>query len=99
MPKGLKVMAITLFMIGFLGQWWGLTIWNRYWDVLPRSPDVTNGRIYPFGMRGVTVYESLQERRKLSFIEGLSLGLCCTGFALGLACEWKKGTLKRFFGW
>ena len=92
-----KIAAITLTIAAILGGLWGLTIYGRYWDVLPRSPDASSGRIYPFGMRGITVYETLQEHKYLDYIETLSSAAFYAGFALALAYEWKSGELRRYF--
>jgi hypothetical protein len=88
---------MSLALAGILGALWGLTIWGRYWDVLPRSPDPAFGRIYPFSMRGVTVYETLQERTYLNDIWNLSSGAFYTGFALALAYKWKSDKLEKHF--
>ncbi len=79
-----------LIVIGILGALWAFTVWSRYWNILPRSPDPASGRVYPFSMRGVTVYETIQERVYLNRIEDVSAGAFYIGFALALVYEWKS---------
>jgi hypothetical protein len=93
--KGWKTAAIVVAVVGLLGLCWGLAIWGRYWDILPRSPDPAAGRIYAFKMRGVTVYESLQERRFLNYVWNLSWTLFYAGFGLGVAERWKSSKRKQ----
>ena len=85
-----KSTAMVLVVTGILGALWSVSVWNQYWDILPRSPDPASGRVYPFSMRGVTVYETLRERTYLDRIENLSAATFCVGFALALAYKWKS---------
>jgi hypothetical protein len=89
-----KTAAILLTVAGIAGALWALTLWGRYWDILPRSPDPATGRIYPYSMRGVTVYETVQERMHLNRVESLSSGAFWIGFALALGYKWKSGKPK-----
>jgi hypothetical protein len=93
--KAWKTTAVLLAVAGLLGLCWGLTTWGRYWDILPRSPDPASGRIYPFKMRGVTVYESFQERAFFSYVWNLSWAVFYAGFGLGLAQRWISGKQKK----
>jgi hypothetical protein len=95
MRKIWKSAAILLIVAGISGALWALTVWNRYWDVLPRSPDPASGRIFPFSMRGVIVYETLQERSYLDRIEDLSAIAFYVGFALALAYRWRSGVWRK----
>jgi len=90
MPKIWKGTAIVLIVAGTLGALWGLAVWNRYWDILPRSPDLASGRVNPFSMRGVIVYETPQEGAYLNRVWDLSAGAFYVGFALGLAYKWNS---------
>ena len=59
---------------------------------LPRSPVPAEGRIYPRGIHGVTVYQTLAERNKLDFLLRASTIVSVIGFTWAIIEEekWKR---------
>jgi hypothetical protein len=93
--KLLKIIYNSLFAVGFLGLLWTMAIYNTYIDKLPRSLNAATGNIYSLNAHGIGVFQTLQERRHLDYVEHGSWGIIICGVALGLIDEWTENEKIR----
>lgn len=94
MPKSkrlLRTIALAVLIPGAILWFYTWTLWSRYTD-LPQRPLPAEGRIYPRGIHGITVYQTLQERNKLDILFRVSIPLSVVGFALAALEEerWRR---------
>ena len=70
-------------------------LWNSY-ATLPRTPDSAAGRVYPIGVHGLTVYQTLAQRDRLNLLLRTSAIVFSLGFALAVIEEekWKRSHPK-----
>lgn len=86
-----KTVAIVLFFAGLAGEVWSLAIWENYFDMLPRSPDLRAGRTIPDdNFHGFVLYESSAEHFRLYAVEYSSEAMLFLGFLIGAILEWKN---------
>ena len=70
-------------------------IWNRYFDTLPRRPDVASGRVYPLNIHGIVVFQTHAEKLRLVLTDNISFGVGVLG---GLICALEERHWKRTAG-
>jgi hypothetical protein len=54
----------------------------KYYDQLPREPDVQHGNIYRLNMHGTILYETQEDVKRVQFFEFGGVGLALTGMVL-----------------
>jgi hypothetical protein len=86
-----RVIAISVLIPGVISWFYTWALWSGY-TYLPRHPIPAEGRIYPRGIHGITVYQTLAERNKLDFFLRLSIIISAAGFTLAILEEerWKR---------
>ena len=76
MVKLLKVVERILIILGVGAFVWLIYIQLRYWDVMPREPDPSTGRIYAFSAMRFQVYVTKEEADRGRLAETLgSVGI------------------------
>jgi hypothetical protein len=76
----------------------GLALWLYTWSLwfnyayLPNKRIPAEGRIYPRGIHGITVFQTLQERNKLDVLFRISIPTLAIGFVLAALEEerWRR---------
>jgi hypothetical protein len=94
MPKAKRLwraVALAIFIPGALLWFYTWALWSSYTD-LPRRPIQAEGRIYPRGIHGITVYQTRQEQNKLDILLWVSIPASIAGFALAALEEerWRR---------
>jgi hypothetical protein len=64
---------------------------THYLDTLPQWPSPAEERMTPRNIHGTVVYQTADEDRRLSIIEGSSVGVFLVGLGLGLVYLEKWG--------
>jgi hypothetical protein len=90
-----RLVALSVLIPGILGWFYTWALWSSYTS-LPRVPAPDAGRVYPRGIHGITVYQTLKERNKLDFLLRASVMFSAVGFALAIIEEetWKRSHPK-----
>jgi hypothetical protein len=85
------MIANLILIPGVIGWFYTWALWSGS-TYLPRSPIPAEGRIYPRGIHGITVYQTLAERNKLDFSLRASSIVSVIGFTLAIIEEekWKR---------
>ncbi len=85
-----RAIALCILIPGTIAWFYTWALWSGY-TYLPRSPIPAAGRIYPRGIHGITVYQTLAERNRLDFMLRASISLSIVGLALVIFEEekWK----------
>lgn len=68
------VLRRVFFLFGCCGvAWacWFYMLWYHYYDILPRSPQPSIGRIYPINMHGFTKYATRNELSHINTTEDI----------------------------
>ena len=70
------------------------TIWDDYAHHLPRHESVSNGQIYPLDIHGIVVFQTKQQKDKLTLfnVGGITTFFC--GLAIGGYGQKKYGPQK-----
>lgn len=89
----LKFFAWLFLLPGLAGLIVSAVISTRDLDTMPRVPALEQQRIVPFGVHGITVYQTPAENKQFNLIESLSVGVFVVGLALGLVYLEKRGGL------
>ena len=86
-----RLVALSILIPGVIAWFYTWALWSGY-TYLPRHPIPGEGRIYPRGIHGITVYQTLEERNKLDFSLRASIAICGVGFAVAVVEEerWKR---------
>lgn len=79
--------AAVLCVLGLLGWVRAMGIWYEYGDILPRSPNLATGNIYPLNIHGWVVYQTLRELSRRQRWEFWSMAMAAFGAALGAALK------------
>lgn len=98
MPKAKRfwrTIALTILIPGALLWFYTWVLWSSYAD-LSQRPIPAEGRIYPRGIHGITVYQTAQERNKLDVLFWVSIPVSFAGFALAALEEerWRRRRTK-----
>ena len=86
-----RLVALSILIPGVIAWFYTCALWSHY-SYLPRYPIPAEGRNYPRGIHGITVYQTLAERNKLDFMLRASIAICAVGFTLAIIEEerWKR---------
>lgn len=87
----LRFLALFFLLLGLAGLIVSATISAHYLDTLPTLPNAEELRMTPRNIHGVVVYQTKEEDRKLSLIEGVSVSAFLIGLGLGLVYMRKWG--------
>jgi len=80
------VLRRVFFIFGCCGvAWacWYYMLWYHYYDILPRSPQPSIGRIYPINMHGFTKYATRKELRHIDTTEDIFFAWIAIGLLVG----------------
>lgn len=86
-----RVIALMILIPGAVLWLYTWALWSSYVN-LPRRPIPTEGRIYPRGIHGITVYQTAEERNKLNILFRVSIPVSVIGFTLAALEEerWQR---------
>ncbi|MGA3265018.1 MAG: hypothetical protein ABSC47_13355 [Terracidiphilus sp.] len=90
----LKFFSLLFLLPGLAGLIISAMISMHYLDTLPKFPAPEELRIIPRNIHGILVYQTQEEDRKLSLIEGSSVGVFVIGLGLGLVYLEKWGSAR-----
>ena len=90
----LKRFSLWFLLPGLAGLIVSAMISTHYADTLPREPAPDQLRMIPRNIHGVLVYQTAEEDRRLSWMEGASVGVFAVGLGLGLVYLEKWGSSR-----
>jgi hypothetical protein len=90
----LKFFSLLFLLPGLAGLIISAMISTHYADTLPRVPVPQQMRITPRNIHGIIVYQTVDEDRRLSFMEYSSVGVFVIGLGLSLVYFEKWGTAQ-----
>jgi hypothetical protein len=80
----LRFFALLFLMPGLGGLILSAIVSTHYLDTLPRWPAPEELRMIPRSIHGVIVYQTAQEDRRLTIMEGTSVGVFILGLGLSV---------------
>lgn len=87
----LRFVALLCLLPGLAGLVISAVVSTYYMDTLPRWPAPEQMRTIPRNINGFVVYQTVEENRRLSLLEGSSVTVFVVGLALGLVYLEKWG--------
>jgi hypothetical protein len=90
----LKFISLLFLLPGMAGLIIAAMISTSYLDRLPRWPTPDEMRMTPRSVHGIVVYQTVEEDRRLSWIEDTSVGVFLVGLGLGLVYLEKWGSTR-----
>jgi hypothetical protein len=90
----LRHIALLFLLPGLAGLIISAMISTHYLDTLPKMPAPEEARLVPRNIHGTVVYQTVDEDRKLSFMEYASVGVFVIGLGMGLVYLEKWGGMK-----
>ena len=90
--KALKQFSLLLLLFGVVGFALSTIVSGQYLDTLPKNPVPEELRTVPRNIHGVVVYQTVEENRKLTLIDGGSVVGILLGLVLGMVYLEKVGT-------
>ena len=76
-----RIVALAVLIPGMALWFYTWSLWSSY-AYLPRDPNPVDGRIFPRGIHGLTVYQTLPEQNRLDRFLRVSIAISALGFAL-----------------
>lgn len=90
----LRFLSLLFLLPGLAGLLISAMISTHYMETLPRSPVPEELRFTPRNINGFVVYQTVEEDRRLSFIEYTSVGVFVAGLGMGLVYLERWGSLQ-----
>jgi hypothetical protein len=90
----LKFFSLLFLLPGLAGLIISSMISTHYLDTLPKWPAPEQLRVTPRNIHGTVVYQTVEENRRLSFMEDVSVGVFLLGFGLGVVYMAKWGIVR-----
>lgn len=92
-----RAIALTILVPGLILWFYTWALWSGYAN-LPQRPIPSEGRTYPRGIHGITVYQTLQERNRLDTLFRVSIPVSAVGFVLAALEEerWRRKHQKIY---
>ncbi len=90
----LRFVSLLFLLPGLAGLIISAMVSTHYMDTLPTSPALEERRMIPRSINGTTVYQTLEEDRRLSLMEYSSVGVFLIGLSLGLVYLEKWGGIR-----
>jgi hypothetical protein len=90
----LRFFSLLFLLPGLAGLLISAMISAHYMETLPRSPAPEELRFTPRNINGFVVYQTVEEDRRLSFIEYTSVGVFVVGLGMGLVYLERWGSLQ-----
>ncbi|HEV2348774.1 MAG TPA: hypothetical protein VG028_02905 [Terriglobia bacterium] len=75
--------------------YWTL-VWYHYYDILPRSPQPAQGRVWALNMHGVTAYATREEQKRLDTPFYFAAFLVNFGI---VGCAVTDSSFRKKMGW
>jgi hypothetical protein len=94
----LKFFALLFVLPGLTGLIVSAMVSVHYLDILPRSPDLTQGCVVPRSIHGIVVYQTEEENRNLNLVEYSSVGVFAVGLGLSMVYLEKWGSVQERLG-
>jgi hypothetical protein len=88
----LKQFSLLLLLFGVVGFALSTIVSGQYLETLPKNPVQEELRTVPRNIHGVVVYQTIEENRKLTLIDGGSVIGILLGLGLGMVYLEKVGT-------
>lgn len=82
--ESLRFFALLFLLPGLAGVIYAGLVSTRYFATLPRMPMPEQARIFPRSINGVVVYQTQEEDRRLTLLEGSSITIFLIGLGLGI---------------
>ncbi len=93
LPK-LRLFSLCFLLPGLCGLILAASISTHYMNTLPRYPDGEHLRMVPRNISGHVVYQTVDEARRLDFIEHGSVAIFLIGLVSGLVYLQKWGIAR-----
>jgi hypothetical protein len=90
----LRFVSLSFLLPGLAGLVISAAVSTHYMNTLPRWPDPSEMRMTPRNINGTVVYQTVDEDRRLSFMEYTSVGVFLIGLSLGLVYLEKWGGMR-----
>ena len=94
----LRHIALLFLLPGLAGLIISAMISTHYLDTLPKMPAPEEARLVPRNIHGTVVYQTVDEDRKLSFMEYASVGVFVIGLGLSMVYLEKWGSVQQLYG-
>lgn len=82
--EALRLFALLFLLPGLAGVIGAGWVSTTYFASLPRMPIPAESRIFPRSINGVVVYQTKEEDRALTLLEGSSITVFLIGLGLGI---------------
>jgi hypothetical protein len=90
----LKFFSLLFLLPGLAGLIVSAMISTHYLDTLPKVPAPDQMRITPRNIHGILVYQTVEENRRLSLMEDVSVGVFLLGLGFGCVYLAKWGIVQ-----